>query len=214
MAERPRRRQDEVEETPPEPTQKKGNRGLLLWGGYILVSTAVVVGLAVLVAQRRRAAWEAPVHAVVDSLQVDTARTADPLLLSPEDSLRTRIQDLQAQVQVHEDSLVRAVDTTQRLQTRLERLQAELDTLRQRDVLLSSEEVVRLSRVFESMQPRKAAPVMLRMDNASVAAILLMIEERTAAKVMAAMPPDRAAGISTLIREQAKEKARRVEKQP
>ena len=220
----PKRRKDEAEPPAeaPQPEAKKGGLGgLLLWVGYCVLSTAVIVAVVLMIVQKRRHAAPPPAApaavtqvadslaphgpAAVDSLAVDSLARVDP-----QDSLKSRIEDLQVAVRQHDDSLGRALEATARLKTRLERLQVELDTMRQRDVVLSSEEVARLSRVFGSMQPLKAAPVLARMDNASVAAILLMIEERTAAKILAAMSPDRAAGISTLIREQAKEKARRV----
>lgn len=226
----PKRRKDEAEPPAeaPQPEAKKGGLGgLLLWVGYCVLSTAVIVAVVLLIVQKRRHQAPPPIDAaattqVVDSLAAQGPAAADSLAaagtaggdslarVDPQDSLKSRIEDLQVAARQHDDSLNRALEATARLKTRLEKLQIELDTMIQRDVVLSSEEVARLSRVFGSMQPLKAAPVLARMDNASVAAILLMIEERTAAKILAAMSPDRAAGISTLIREQAKQKARRV----
>lgn len=225
MSEPAKRKKDEESPAPEASHEvaKGGKSGLLLWAGAFLLMTTVIVATAVMVAQKRR---NQQVQMLAQQVAADSlagakshgeakdstlAHAAVPDSLAPptaEDSLRGHVKELQVQVRQREDSLQKSVDTARKLQTRMERLQAELDTLRNKDVLLSDAEVTRLSRVFGSMQPRKAAPVLARMDNASVAAILLSIEERTAAKILASMPAERAAGISTLIRERAASRAR------
>jgi flagellar motility protein MotE (MotC chaperone) len=117
------------------------------------------------------------------------------------EALKSTLSDQQRDMQVLGDSISQmAVEHNQLIQ--------EIDTMRQRELELSSAEIKRLARVFGSMKPKSSAPVLLKMDLTSVAAILLSIEERKAAKIMASMPAEKAAAISKLIRKRALEKAK------
>ena len=141
-----------------------------------------------------------PLAHVQEELVADTVAVVDSLL---QDSLSIVVDELVDHVLEKNEEVAILKDSTEALTTRLQQLQAELGTMDDRKVDLKDQDLERLSRVFGSMQPAKAAPVMLKMDNAAVAGILLSIEERTAAKILAAMPPEKAAEIARLIRERA-----------
>lgn len=191
------------EQQAPGSSKGKQGSGLLLWVGAFFLSFAVInVALFFLMKDRLQ-------EVIQEKATLQAEAAPDSLaVFTPEDSLKTRIAELVEEVQVQSRELVQLEDSTRQLQETLSLARRQLDTLQQREVELSLAEINRLSRVFESMQPAKAAPILMRMDNTSIAAILLNVEERIAAKMMAAMSPERAASISNLIRQRAKEKAR------
>lgn len=215
MADEARKPKGEAEQEAPAAEGKSGKggkSGWLVWVGLFFLSFAVInTGMFFLMRSKLTAARKAAELTEVPSaiLPADSLATGDTLqVVSEEDSLKARIQELVDEVRSQDQELLSMADSTNQLLDQLSEARRQLDTLQQREIELSSAEVLRLSRVFESMQPRKAAPVLMKMDNASVAAILLKIEERIAAKILASMPPERAAGISNLIRQRAAEKAR------
>lgn len=203
----PQKAEEAVEETAPKP---KGKLGLVLrWSGFFFLSFAVINVAMYFIVQRRIEALRQPLETGMEPLAAaDSTLQADSLAVDPADSLRLRIDALEREVVERDDALETMADSTAKLSSRMAQLRRELDEMQARELTLSNEEVARLSRVFGSMQPAKAAPVLLKMDNASVASILLSIEERTAAKMLGAMPPERAAGISALIKQRAEQKAR------
>jgi flagellar motility protein MotE (MotC chaperone) len=218
MADERAPRKPKEEEPPAEPTTQAKPSGalgsLLRWSGLFMLSFAVILTAMFFVVRQRLASPQAPASEEVAATV--PAGVADPVedeasadsLAEPPDSLQQRVGELERLVGEREQRLQALDDSTARMAGRLSQLRRELEAHQQRELELSSEEILKLSRVFESMQPAKAAPVLLKMDNASVASILLAINERTAAKVLASMPPERAAGISSLIRQRAEQKLR------
>ncbi|MCA9782103.1 MAG: hypothetical protein KDC10_01775 [Calditrichaeota bacterium] len=179
----------------------KGKRKttLLIVAGFLLSMAIVNTGMFFYF-RNVRSQVTVPLAQVQEELVADTVAVVDSLL---QDSLSIVVDELVDHVLEKNEEVAILKDSTEALTTRLQQLQAELGTMDDRKVDLKDQDLERLSRVFGSMQPAKAAPVMLKMDNAAVAGILLSIEERTAAKILAAMPPEKAAEIARLIRERA-----------
>ena len=194
------RREGEGEAKPPKKAKKKGGKVLLAVGAFF-TSMAIINVLMFLVFQKNFEELDQQQETVQKQRPDPLYEAAMDSLLA--DSLSTAIGELVDHVVEKNTQLVMMQDSTQRMMSQLDSLRQQLDEMERRELELTSGDIQRLSRVFGSMQPRKAAPVMMKMDDRSVAAILLQIEERTAAKILAAMPPERAAGISRLIRERA-----------
>lgn len=196
----------------PEAPKVKGSLGTILrWTGFFFLSFALVCVAMWFVVQQRLRQGENGLETAAPALETaaaDSLAEADSLGLAPEDSLVLRVGELERQVDERQTALTALEDSTSRMAGRMAQMRRELEAMQERELVLSNEEVQKLSRVFESMQPARAAPVLLKMDNASVASILLTIEERSAAKILGAMPPERAAGISALIKQRAEQKAR------
>jgi len=59
-----------------------------------------------------------------------------------------------------------------------------------------SDRVIKLSRVYEAMRPEDAAAIVAQLDDQTVRVILDNMNERQAARLMGALPPDRAVEIA------------------
>jgi flagellar motility protein MotE (MotC chaperone) len=203
----------ESEETPK--TESKGMMSWLFWVGGFMLSFASMMTMMFFFhpAMKARPALEAEADSLAQLDTIEAVTDEDSLgvkpVLAEADSLEQHIEALKEIVTEKERDVEELADSLVTMASRQEQLAQELDTMKRRELELSSAEIKRLSRVFGSMQPRKAAPVLLKMDLVSVSAILLAIDERTAAKILASMPADKAAAISDLIRKRAVEKARK-----
>ncbi len=201
-----------------EQEAKKPGRLLPLLGVFFLSLALINLGMyfyftKVLLPGRR---------AGLEDAAPEVEPAAELLPEDPPDSLRLAesaesdtLQEAVSELLDHMDRKNRDLDTlrdsTAVMLTRMDRLQEELDTMNRRQLELTSKDLDKLSRVFESMKPAKAAPVLMKMDNNSVATILLKINERNAAKILATMPAERAASITKLIRQRALEKTEQPE---
>ncbi len=199
MAEK-ERLEGEAQEPPKKGGKKKGGKVLLVVGAFF-TSMAIINMMMFFFFQKNMEELEATQTELEQNRPNPLYEAAMDSLLA--DSLSMAIGELVDHVVEKNTQLAMMQDSTARMISRLDSLREQLDEMERRELELTSGDIARLSRVFGSMQPRKAAPVMMKMDDRSVAAILLQIEERTAAKILAAMPPERAAGISRLIRERA-----------
>jgi hypothetical protein len=59
--------------------------------------------------------------------------------------------------------------------------------------------IKQLAKVYEAMKPEKAAEILKELDNELLTAIFRQIKQRQAAKIMAALPPNRAAKLSRML---------------
>lgn len=182
---------------------KAGSKQTVMIVAGFLLSAAVVNTMMFFYFRKVRMPVVAPLAEVRQELAQDTVAAVDSLL---QDSLVMVVDELVDHVIERSQEVAELKDSTTVLHSQVDKLRAELEAVPETKVELKDEDLDRLSRVFGSMQPAKAAPVMLKMDNAAVAGILLSIEERTAAKILAAMPPEKAAEIARLIRDRAAEK--------
>jgi flagellar motility protein MotE (MotC chaperone) len=196
--------QIEAEEPKEEPKKKSGGKFFLWLGVFFVSMTLVNAAMFFFVRNRKEKTVSEVAELSGDSLVV---AVADSLVQKP-DSLELLVEELKGMVTQKDAELVQLQDSSREINSRYDEMKIELENYQQKEIELSDAEIGRLSRVFQAMQPRRAAPIMMKMDNSSVAAILLSIKERTAAKIMASMPPDRSAAISFLIRERAKTKSR------
>ncbi len=177
----------------------------VLFGAGVFLLSATVVNVAMFFYfQKLRNPQVGPMEAALEQAAAETTAVVDSLL--EQDSLDIVVDELVTHIIEKNIELDSLRDSTQIMATRLEELQGQLASMDQREVDLGDGDVARLARVFGSMRPNKAAPVMMKMDDAAVAGILLEIEERTAAKILAAMPAEKAAAIARLIRTKAREK--------
>jgi flagellar motility protein MotE (MotC chaperone) len=88
------------------------------------------------------------------------------------------------------------LETTQDQVKELERLLTMLAT--QADSV-DQEHARRLSKIVEMMKPADAAAVLNRLNNRTNAELLLSMKQRQAAKILAAMPKDRAAEVARYL---------------
>jgi flagellar motility protein MotE (MotC chaperone) len=55
---------------------------------------------------------------------------------------------------------------------------------------------VSIAKIYESMSPEDAAPILARLDDATLRAVLARMHERQLAAILAALPPDRAVTVT------------------
>lgn len=192
-----------------KPAKPAGKKQTVMIVAAFLFGAAIVNTMMFFYFRNVRSQVTAPLEVVKHELAKDTLAAVDSLL---KDSLSIVVDELVDHVLERNEEVAELKDSTVAILSRLDKLRQELDTTSEKKVELKDADLDRLSRVFGSMQPAKAAPVMMKMDNAAVAGILLSIEERSAAKILAAMPPEKAAEIAKLIREKAAEKQKQAGK--
>jgi len=85
----------------------------------------------------------------------------------------------------------------------LKALQRQLENLQQASATTGDENpnIKQLAKVYDAMQPEKAAQIILELDDQLIASLLKRLKQRQAAKIMGAIPPMRAAKISQMLGE-------------
>ena len=90
------------------------------------------------------------------------------------------------QMQVLEEGRSRLLEVAREIESR----QGSLGEERERSV-------ARLAKMYENMKPADAAPILSALEMATILEVLSRMREREAARVLAEMPPDLAARITT-----------------
>ena len=130
------------------------------------------------------------------------------------DSVTDRLKSLVARAQwedttgtkVHVDSVrkvLAALDSArqekQAQQASIDELKKQVESLQAEKGVAQSVNVKQLAKVYDAMKPVEAAAIISKLDNELVVSLLKMVKKRQAAKIMAALPPERAATLSQTI---------------
>lgn len=86
----------------------------------------------------------------------------------------------------------------------LKKVQAALDDMIDKQNKQRQERITQLVKVLSNMRPQPAADVITKLDINMAVEVFRRMQSRTAGKVMAALKPDKAARISTLLTQQEK----------
>ncbi len=86
-------------------------------------------------------------------------------------------------------------------------LEERVEDIKQEQLELSTNEVKQLAGIFGTMKADRAASIMVNLDRETIIQVLMSINQRDAAKIMAAMPTDKAAGIARQIQNRAEQRA-------
>lgn len=108
------------------------------------------------------------------------------------------------------DKLRSKLDTTQTKSSDLEknlavkdgeikRLESEKEETAEKKKELNTKELAALANKYNSMKPRKAAQILMGMDEVDVVKILKKMKNRQAAKVMTELPPPKASKLSMMM---------------
>jgi len=119
---------------------------------------------------------------------LDAFAVRDQRLKEREAALRLRRKALEAA----EAEIARQIDDLARAEARLRKTVAIADTA-------AEEDLARLTRVYESMKPARAAALFEKMDPAFAAGFLGRMRPEAAAGIMAALPADAAHGFSVVL---------------
>ncbi|MCK4306903.1 hypothetical protein KAW50_01595 [candidate division WOR-3 bacterium] len=123
--------------------------------------------------------------------EVDTLTTVDSLTLLIENK-QTELLELDSIIKLKRDSL------SQRETELITREQA-LDKASQKIDLTLKHSSAKLSKIYETMEPSKSASVMDSLPDENVVKLLLSMKERSSARILEVLPPDRAARITQKI---------------
>lgn len=124
-----------------------------------------------------------------DTSLADTLLTEEQRLQLEDMSRREKLDKREESVDQQEKSLAVRVDSLKNIQEDIQRL------IKQKEQL-ESERLAKLAAVYGAMRPEVAAPIIQELPDVTIAAIFTQMKERQAAKILGAMPPDRAAEIS------------------
>ena len=129
-----------------------------------------------------------------------TPSVRDTMNVSSRDSLAgppaPTVQDIEKEVNQDSTELVQTQADTAALQREIERLAKEKRNLEEA-------KIAGLAKLYEAMKPDAAAAILTNLDDRKIIKILNKMKDRQVAKILTsnAMPPDRAAQITKLMRE-------------
>jgi len=103
---------------------------------------------------------------------------------------------------VREQSLQQAEEQLKRRITELEQLEASIQQRLSDEAKVKNKKIKRLTAVYEGMKPERAAPVIAKMELATVVKIFLLMDEKKVGKILSFLPPDKAVIISQALTSQ------------
>ncbi len=83
--------------------------------------------------------------------------------------------------------------------TELEQLEASIQQRLLDESKVKSKKIKRLTAVYEGMKPNRSAPVIARMELATVVKIFLLMDEKKVGKILSFLPPEKAVVISQAL---------------
>lgn len=86
--------------------------------------------------------------------------------------------------------------------TELEQLEASIQQRLSDEAKIKNKKIKRLTAVYEGMKPERSAPVIAKMDLATVVKIFLLMDEKKVGKILSFLPPDKAVRISQALTRQ------------
>jgi len=101
--------------------------------------------------------------------------------------------------------LVLKAELAKRLK-QIEKVEQKLEAMVKEQEALDSARVKSLVKVFESMKPAQAAPILSKMDARSLLFVLTQMKGQKIAAILAQLPPEEAANISVVLTGQAQGK--------
>ncbi|PJA31762.1 MAG: hypothetical protein CO187_07635 [Zetaproteobacteria bacterium CG_4_9_14_3_um_filter_53_7] len=84
----------------------------------------------------------------------------------------------------------------------LEQLEASIQQRLTDESNIKSKKIKRLTAVYEGMKPEAAAPVIAKMELATVVKVFLLMDEKKVGKILSFLPPDKAVAISQALTSQ------------
>lgn len=85
--------------------------------------------------------------------------------------------------------------------TELEKLETSIQDLLQQEDGIKNKKIKRLAAVYDGMKAQKAAPVIAKLDLATVVKVFSNMSEKQVGKILAYLPPDEAVKISRALTE-------------
>ena len=112
---------------------------------------------------------------------------------------RAEIEQRSKKLDAREQALQKAEEQLKQRITELEQLEASIQQRLVDESKVKSKKIKRLTAVYEGMKPEKAAPVIAKMELATVVKIFLLMDEKKVGKIISYLPPDKAVTISQAL---------------
>ena len=112
---------------------------------------------------------------------------------------RVELEQRSKKLDVREQALQKAEEQLKQRITELEQLEASIQQRLVDESKVKSKKIKRLTAVYEGMKPEKAAPVIAKMELATVVKIFLLMDEKKVGKILSFLPPDKAVTISQAL---------------
>lgn len=106
------------------------------------------------------------------------------------------------QLDKREQSLQQAEAQLKQRITELEQLEASIQQRLLDESKVKNKKIKRLTAVYEGMKADRAAPVIAKMELATVVKIFLLMDEKKVGKILSFLPPDKAVAISQALTRQ------------
>lgn len=189
-------KQQTDEQAPEESSSEPKGAPLWLIAVIALVGIAGITGTMFFLLDHVRQTYVIPYYQMLhrweeraDSLTAAAAAGIPPELVEGMELFRER-----------SDSLTTVASEHNR---HIEELEGQVENFEQQQQQLSAKDIKRLAGIFGAMKAPRAASIMINMDQATIVEILMLINQRNAAKIMAAMPTEKAAAIARQIQRRA-----------
>jgi len=115
---------------------------------------------------------------------------------------RDKLEQRSKKLDVREQSLQQAEEKLKRRIAELEQLEASIQQRLSDEAKVKNKKIKRLTAVYEGMKPERAAPVIAKMELATVVKIFLLMDEKKVGKILSFLPPDKAVKISQALTRQ------------
>ncbi len=138
-------------------------------------------------------------NAEASSLNRDSNSIIEDETLSSLRQLKSGLDQRSKTLDQREQSLQQAEDQLKRRITELEQLEASIQQRLADESKIKSKKIKRLTAVYEGMKPDRSAPVIARMELATVVKIFLLMDEKKVGKILSFLPPEKAVLISQAL---------------
>lgn len=115
---------------------------------------------------------------------------------------RNKLEQRSKNLDLREKSLQKSETQLKRRITELEQLEASIEQRLSDEAKVKNKKIKRLTAVYEGMKADRAAPVIAKMDLATVVKIFLLMDEKKVGKILSFLPPDKAVTISQALTRQ------------
>ncbi len=115
---------------------------------------------------------------------------------------RNELEQRSKALDAREKSLQQAEDKLKRRITELEQLEASIQQRLSDESKVKNKKIKRLTAVYEGMKADRAAPVIAKMELATVVKIFLLMDEKKVGKILSFLPPEKAVKISQALTRQ------------
>ncbi|MDX8406754.1 MAG: hypothetical protein R8L58_00050 [Mariprofundaceae bacterium] len=115
---------------------------------------------------------------------------------------KEELQEKQRQLEAREKAITRAEEKLNIRITELQQLESSIQQRLQDEKNIKNKKIKRLTAVYEGMKPDRAAPVISKMDLATVVRVFLLMDEKKVGKILSYLPPDKAVQISQALTRQ------------